>query len=109
MNWLEEVNGELQHAETADRTGNSGKVRTSARRAVGIALMELQRRMPEKNYGRDYIGQLRGLASDKSVPEETRLAADRLQARLSPQFESPSKNPIEDAKSIIRFVTDQLT
>ena len=108
MNWLDDVNAELQRAEAAERSGNSGKARTSARRAVGIALMELQRRVPEKNYGRDFITQLRGLAGDHSVPEEARLAADRLQARLSPQFESPSKNPIDDAKSIIRFVMDRL-
>jgi hypothetical protein len=108
MNWLDEVNVELQRAEAAERSGNSGKVRTSARRAVGVALLEMQSRIPEKNYGRDFISQLRGLASDMSVPEEARLAADRLQARLSPQFESPSRNPIDDAKSIIRFVTERL-
>jgi hypothetical protein len=108
MNWLDEVTVELERAEAAERSGNSGRVRTSARRAVGIALLELQRRIPEKNYGRDFISQLRGFARDKSVPEQARLAADRLQARLSSQFESPSKNPIDDAKSIIRFVTERL-
>jgi HEPN domain-containing protein len=108
MAWLDEVTVELQRAEAAERSGNSGKVRTSARRAVGIALLELQRRIPEKNYGRDFIIQLRGFASDESVPEEARLAADRLQTRLSLQFESPSKNPIDDAKRIIRFVTERL-
>jgi hypothetical protein len=108
MNWLDEVKVELQRAEAAEGSGNSGKVRTSARRAVGIALLELQRRFPEKSYGRDIISQLQGFAGDESVPEEPRLAADRLQARLSPQFESPSKNPIDDAKSIIRFVTERL-
>ena len=108
MSWLDEVNVELQRAQAAERSGNSGKVRTSARRAVGITLMELQRRVPEKYYGRDFISQLRGFASDESVPEEARLAADRLQARLSPQFESLSKNPIDDAKSIIKFVTEHL-
>jgi len=109
MNWLDEVTVVLQRAEAAERSGNSGKVRTSARRAVGIALVELQRRIPEKNYGSDFMSQLRGFAGDESVPEEARLAADRLRARLSPQFESPSKNPIDDAKSIIRFVMECLT
>jgi hypothetical protein len=109
MSWLDEVKVELQRAEAAGGGVNSGKVRTSARRAVGIALMELQRRFPEKSYGRDIISQLQDFAGDESVPEETRLAADRLQARLSPQFESPSKNPIDDAKIIIRFVMERLT
>jgi len=108
MTWLDEVNAELRRAESAQRSGNPGKVRTSARRAVGIALVELQRRIPEKNYGRDFISQLRGLAGDESVPEQARLAADRLQARLTPQFESPSKSPIDDARCIISFVTEYL-
>ncbi len=108
MNWRDEVKVELERAAAAERGGNSGKVRTSARRAVGIAVMELQRRIPGKRYGGDFISQLRGFASDESVPEEARLAAERLHTRLSPQFESPSKSPIDDAKCIIRFVTERL-
>jgi hypothetical protein len=108
MNWLDEIRVELQRAETAKRSGNAGKVRTSARRAAGLALIELQRTFPAKNYGQDFIGRLRGFASDESVPEETRTAAERLQARLSPQFDSPSRNPIEDANLIIDFVIGRL-
>jgi hypothetical protein len=99
---------ELGRGEAAARSGNAGLARTSARRGVGIALAELQRKFPEKNYGRDFISQLRGIAEDPSVPEEARLAAGRLQARLSLSFESPSKDPIQDAKTIIKFVLDQL-
>jgi len=108
MNWRDEIERELARAEEAAGVGQAGKVRTSARRSVGIALEELQRRFPEKIYGRDFIGQLRGLAADHSVPEDVRLAADRLQARLSPSFESPSRNPIEDANIIIDFVLKRL-
>lgn len=99
---------ELSRGEAAARTGKAGLARTSARRGVGIALAELQRKFPEKNYGRDFIGQLRGIAEDLSVPEEVRLAAGRLQARLSLSFESPSKDPIQDAKTIIDFVLERL-
>lgn len=108
MNWLDEVHVELQRAEAAKRSGNAGKMRTSARRGVGIALAELQRRNPERKYGQDFIGQLRSFAADLSVPEEARLAAERLHTRLSPQFESPSLNPIDDANIVIRFVIGQL-
>jgi hypothetical protein len=109
MNWLDEVRVELERAESAKRGGNAGKVRTSARRGVGIALAEFQRTHPQKNYGKDFIGQLRGFAADLSVPAEPRAAAERLQARLSAEFESPSKDPIEDAKIIIDFIVKHIT
>ena len=108
MDWRDDVEQELIRADAAARSAQAGRVRTSARRAVGIALTELQRKFPEKNYGRDFITQLRGIAGDHSVREEVRLAADRLQARLSTSFESPSKNPIEDARIIISFVLERL-
>lgn len=108
MNWLEGVQLELQRAADADQNENPGKARTSARRAVGIAVTELQRRCPEKHYGRDFIGQLRGIAADESIPEEVRFAAARLQARLSTGFDSPSKHPAKDAKIIIDFVIERL-
>jgi hypothetical protein len=108
MNWLEGVQLELRRAAEADRNSNLGKVRTSSRRAVGIAVTELQRRLPEKHYGRDFIGQVRGIAADESIPEKVRSAAHRLQSRLSTDFESPSRHPIEDAKIIIAFVIERL-
>ena len=108
MNWMESVNLELERGAEAERQGNQGKARTSARRAVGIAIEELQRRFPEKTFGRDFIGQLRSLASDPEAGESIRSAADRLQARLTPEFESPSKDPIGDAKIIIGFVLERL-
>ena len=108
MNWREGVQLELQRASEADRNANLGKARTSARRAVGIAVTELQRRLPDKHYGRDFIGQLRGIAADELIPETVRFAADRLQTRLSADFESPSKRPIEDANIIIDYVIERL-
>ncbi|TSA19258.1 hypothetical protein D4R75_10280 [bacterium] len=108
MNWLEGVRLELQRAAEAGRNANLGKARTSARRAVGIAVTELQRKLPEKQYGRDFIGQLRGIAADESIPEKVRFAADRLQTRLSTDFESPSRQPIDDAKIVIDFVIECL-
>jgi hypothetical protein len=108
VNWLEEVRLELQRAEAAKQSGNAGKARTSARRGVGIALTEFQRMHREKNYGKDFIGQLRGFSSDPSVPEEVRAAAERLGARLSPSFESPSRDPVGDANVIIAFIAAQL-
>lgn len=109
MKWIEEIERELDRAVEAERSGHHGKARTSARRAVGLAVEELQRKLPETQYGRDFISCIRGISSDTAVPEEVREAADRLQTRLTPNFNSPSTNPIEDARIIIRFVVERLT
>jgi len=105
---MESVTLELQRAAEAERSGNEGRARTSARRAVGFAITEMERRFPEKRYGSDFMTQLRSLARDPQIAQSVREAADRLQARLSPGFESLSKDPIADANIIIRFVAEQL-
>ena len=108
MKWKDEIELELARARDAERNGNQGKVRTSARRAAGIAIVELEKRFPEKQYGRDFMTQLRSFALDPAIPEHVRNAVDRLQARLSPEFESPSKHPIEDAEIIVQFILERL-
>jgi hypothetical protein len=108
MRWVEEVERELLRAEEAERVGNSGKARTSSRRAVGFALEELRRLHPERTYGRNFVEQLQGFSADPSIPLAAREAAERLQARLNLQFESPSKNPVEDARTIIDVITGLL-
>ena len=108
MKWMESVQLEMQQAREAQRQGNGGKARTSARRAVGLALEELQRRFPGTTYGRDFIVQLRSLAVDPAVPAPAREAADRLQARLTPDFLSRSVNPVEDAEIILAYIFSRL-
>ncbi|MCX6144554.1 MAG: hypothetical protein NTZ35_15200 [Ignavibacteriales bacterium] len=109
MNWRDGINLELARAREAERNGNQGRARTSARRAVGIAIVELEKHFPEKQYGRDLMTQLRTLASETTIPEHVRNAADRLQARLSPEFDSPSKHPIDDAGIIVQFILERLS
>jgi hypothetical protein len=109
MKWQDDIALELTRAKEAERSGNQGRARTSARRAVGIAIVELERRFPEKQYGRDFMTQLRSLASDPTTPEHVRNAAERLQARLTPAFESPSKHPIDDAGIIVKFILERLS
>jgi hypothetical protein len=108
MNWRNEIELEIARAKEGERTGNQGKARTSARRAAGVAITELEKRFPEKKYGRDFITQLRAFADDAAIPEHVRKAADRLQARLSLNFESSSTHPIEDAGIIVDFVLTRL-
>ncbi len=108
MNWMETIELEMRRAREAQRQGNSGKARTSARRAVGLAVEELQKRFPETIYGRDFIAQLRSLALDPVVPQAARAAADRLQARLTPDFHSRSVNPVNDADIILAYILSRL-
>jgi len=108
MKWMESVQLELQRAREAQRQGNNGRARTAARRAVGLAMEELQKRFAGTNYGRDFIVQLRSLAVDPAVPQPAREAADRLQARLTPDFLSRSVNPVDDAEIILEYILSRL-
>ncbi|MEK6755885.1 MAG: hypothetical protein AABZ02_07015 [Bacteroidota bacterium] len=108
MGWIDDVKLELVRAEEAREIGNAGKARTSARRAAGIAISELQRRFPQQYYGEDFIRQLRSFAADATLPEDVRGAAARLHSRLSLDFESQSENPVADAMTIIEFIRERL-
>lgn len=109
MNWLDEIELEFNRGREAERIGNTGKVRTAARRAVGIAATEFQRRLALQRYGDDVMKQLRGIAEDPSLPVDVREAAGRLQTRVSQEFTSPSRQPLADAEVIINFFRQVLT
>jgi hypothetical protein len=109
MSWLDEIELEFNRGREAERTGNAGKARTAARRAVGIAVMEYQRRQALQRYGDDVMKQLRGIAADLSLPIDVREAAGRLQTRISQEFTSPSRQPLADAEVIINFFRQALT
>ncbi len=107
MHWKELLTRELDRGNEAVATGNAGKVRTCARRAVGIVVTEYQKRSG-RNYGNDAMRQLRALVTDEGLPREVREAADRLQSRLSTDFTSRSEHPLEDATVIISFFEQNL-
>lgn len=109
MNWLDDIELELNRGRDAEHVGNEGKARTAARRAVGIAVTEYQKRLAVKQYGSDFMRQLRGIAGDQSLPHNVREAATRLQARISQEFTSPSRQPLADALVIINFIRRALT
>jgi len=108
VGWIEDVTLELAKASEAQKLGNAGRARTSARRAAGRAISELQNQEPEKYYGEDFMQQLRCFADDRALPEEVRAAAARLQATLTRDFKSASEDPIADALTIINHIRDQL-
>lgn len=104
MSWHDDMELELRRAREAAAAGNPGKARTSVRRAVGVAVAELQRRFPGKHYGVDAMSQVRGIAQDQGIPVEVRDAAERLQTRLSADFTSLSHDPLSDGETIIGFI-----
>jgi hypothetical protein len=108
MSWHDEMQLELARAGESERSGNAGRVRTCLRRAIGHAVTEWQRRDPSLRWGHDFLRQLQGLAADAAVPEEVRGAADRLASRLGTDFRSRSANPMEDARTVLAFVLEQM-
>ena len=108
MSWSDEIALELDRAKQAIAIGNAGKARTAARRAVGIAVTEYQRRHPLKKYGSDFMRQIRGIAEDGALPSEIREAAARLQSRITQDFTSDSTDPLADAAVIIAYIEHAL-
>jgi HEPN domain-containing protein len=102
--WKRTVERELGLARAAADEGNHGKARTCARRAIGVALTELQRSQPGLIAGSDFIRQLRGVMEDERFEREVRDAARRLQERIAEDFSSPSKDPVGDAMIVLRDV-----
>jgi len=105
MTRVEEIEKELFRAREAERAGNSGRARTAARRAVGIAIEEVQRKDPARFLGSTAPAQLESLALDQNTPMPVREAAERLRARISAEFRSPSVDPLADATIIITFLS----
>ena len=102
------VEVELRRAREAGQSGNAGKVRTSARRAVGCAMRFRLEKYPRPDYPTDTMQQIRRFASEKHIPPDVREVLLRLQARISTAFESPSTDPINDAITIISYIRSEL-
>jgi len=43
---------------------------------------------------------------DAGVPEEVKLAAERLQSRMRPDFSSALTDPLGDALTVVEFVDE---
>ncbi len=99
-----DVEPEIMRAREAQNAGNQGMARTAARRAVGAALKHWLEKYPHSEYPPDSMRQLRNFAAEKEVPPDVRLSLDRLQTRLDDSFESPSKDPVNDAIIICTYI-----
>ena len=101
---IEEIEKEVRQGEKAEQEGNSGRARVCARRAAGIALENYYARMGE-NPGKDAMKLLAQFSGASEIPGDVRDAALRLQERVRPDFTSASRQPLNDARLIINFVT----
>ena len=103
--WQREIEIELQRAEGST---NPGRLRTIARRIAGIAIQQLKKREGELPGERDYMSALRAFMKHGNIPSEVSAAAERLEARISPDFTSPSIDPVGDAMLIVEHVRTKL-
>ncbi len=99
--WQEMIEAELERVQ---QTQNPGRIRTGARRIAGIAIEEFRRQSSQDPSGEDYVRLLNWIVEKNDVPPEVAGAAQRLGARLSKDFTSPSVDPIGDAMIIVGFV-----
>ena len=105
INWLHEIEIEVGRTRQSE---HPGRTRTIARRIAGIALRQLSDAKGNSPAGEDYMTALRTFIRSDGIPEEVRAAASRLEARLTPDFTSPSTDPIADAMVIVDFVKETL-
>ncbi len=96
MNWLAQIETELRRIQPGK---NPGRTRTIARRVAGFALQQFYQSFTE-----DFLTLLKQAALDSSLPNDVQHSAQRLSERLSSDFQSPSIDPIGDAKIIVEFV-----
>ena len=99
MDWKSKISTELNRIHPGQ---NPGRTRTSARRIAGIALEEFY-----SLHGNDVIALLHKASQDPLLPPPVQEAARRLSARLTPEFTSPSTDPVGDAKTVVDFVKEK--
>ncbi len=104
------ADNELRKAAEAFETGNHGKARVCARRAVGyVAEFYLQtHRELLPLYGRSFMNNLRGIAADENVPDEVRSCAEKL--IVHPEFdEIKGDEAINLANKIIAYFKGKIS
>ncbi|MDR4494196.1 MAG: hypothetical protein R3B74_07200 [Nitrospirales bacterium] len=100
------IKRELAAAETAWKTGNDGKARVCARRAVAIADEVWLENRSDQTFRGDAMAHLRRIQQDLSLPVSVCEAAERLSTAVTQKDSAPfSTDPIGDAGIIIGHLT----
>ncbi len=96
---------EMAEARTALASGEIGRARTCARRAVGMVIQTtLGLGFGSGFYASTYIEALRRMVDDARFPENVRQAATRLVDRSNKEKQSASTNPVQDAEMILELL-----
>lgn len=103
--WQDDIQNELRSGHNLTHPGQK---RAAARRIAGMALQELDKNSSRGPSNENYLQTLQRAMTEGDLPETVRDAAQRLQARLSADFESPSIDPLGDALIIVEYVKNVL-
>lgn len=100
------IEQELTAAEVALKTGNDGRARVCARRAVALANEAWLAQHAPQAFRGDALAHLRRIQGDGSFPPDVREAAERLSTAVTQKDSAPfSTDPIGDARLIIAYLT----
>ncbi|MGD9852662.1 MAG: hypothetical protein AB7T38_15500 [Nitrospirales bacterium] len=106
MDSTDPIKMELTEAEVAWKSGNDGKARVCARRAVAPADEAWLAKQSDRPFRGDAMAHLRRIQQDTSLPVSVRDAAERLSTAIHQKDSAPfSKDPIGDARIIINHLT----
>ena len=104
-----DVDQEVEGLRIAWKAGNAGKARTTARRAVGMAIAVWLQKNPRPEYGSSFMNFLETLSWDESAPPNVRGAAERLCGKISELGKTAfSIDPVEDAETILDWIRKEI-
>ncbi len=104
--WENEIQIELNLAETARTAQNEGRARVCARRAAGIAARAYLSRTGKKVRTPSAFDVLNLIARDPEIPETIRERAKRLVQPVDEDFKIPAHvDLIQDAKDFCREIS----
>jgi len=102
MAWPISITRELVGAAAAWKSGNAGKARVCARRAVALADEIWLAQRAQTSWRGDVMAHLRRIQQEISFPSSVRQAAERLTTAVTRQQTAPfTIDPLGDAKIII--------
>lgn len=105
MAWPVPITRELVGAAAAWKSGNDGKARVCARRAVALADEAWLAQQASPSWSGDAMAHLRRIQQDMSFPLSVRQAAERLTTTVTKKQTAPfTTDPIGDANAVIAFL-----
>ena len=105
MAWPISITRELVVAAAAWKSGNDGKARVCARRAVALADEAWLAQQASPSWSGDAMAHLRRIQQEVSFPSSVRQAAERLTTTVMQKHRAPfTSDPMGDANAVIEFL-----